>query len=93
MLLTTLVLKHQAGKVAQPEKPPMFEEADVEMCAHSRAVSVSISAESATDKKERVYLQWQQGSRKNCSGIIIDHFQRHTWCIRQWVEWLMQCAV
>lgn len=51
MLLTTLVHKHQAGNAAQPEKPPMFEQADVEMCAHSRAASVSIS-----DVKERVYL-------------------------------------
>lgn len=56
MLLTTLVLKHQAGNVVQPEKPPMFERADMEIRAHSPAVSVSISAESPTDKKERVYL-------------------------------------
>lgn len=37
MVLTTLVLKRQEGNLAQPGKPLMFEQANVEMCATSQA--------------------------------------------------------
>lgn len=68
MLLTSLLLKHQAGNMVQPEKPPVFEQAGLKMSAHSR---VSISAESLTDMKDRVYfLGGNRGRGKTAAASL-----------------------